>query len=77
MLSKFLNNFNKKKQSRNKRRNIHKNWFLDANILTDNSTKLVGQSKKMRKNDCFMQEDDPNFFTIPESRNLKFGKWNR
>lgn len=77
MLSKFLNNFNKKKQSRNKQRNIHKNWFLDANILTDNSTKPVSQSKKMRKSDCFMQVTEPNFFIIPESRNPKFGKWNR
>ncbi|EOB3445287.1 hypothetical protein ACIJDA_002750 [Enterococcus faecalis] len=77
MLSKFLNNFNKKKQSRNKQRNIHKNWFLDANILTDNSTKPISQSKKMRKNACFMQVTDANFFIIPESRNPKFGKWNR
>lgn len=77
MLSKFLNNFNKKKQSRNKQRNIHKNCFLDANILTDNSTKPVSQSKKMRKNACFMQVTDANFFIIPESRNPKFGKWNR
>ncbi|EOI6534604.1 hypothetical protein ACMUWJ_002934 [Enterococcus faecalis] len=73
MLSKFLNNFNKKKQSRN----IHENWFLDANILTDNSTKPISQSKKMRKNACFMQVTDANFFIIPESRNPKFGKWNR
>lgn len=73
MLSKFLNNFNKKKQSRN----IHENWFLDANILTDNSKKPVSQSKKMRKSDCFMQTPDFNFFIIPESRNPKFGKWNR
>lgn len=58
MLSKFLNNFNKKKQSRN----IHENWFLDANILIDNSTKPVSQSKKMRKSDCFMQVTDSNFF---------------
>ncbi|EGO8443908.1 hypothetical protein DW615_13490 [Enterococcus faecalis] len=77
MLSKFLNNFNKKKQSRNKRRNIHENWFLDANILIDNSTKPISQSKKMRKSDCFMQPPDPHFFTLPESRNPKFGKWNR
>ncbi|EHM3061841.1 hypothetical protein KGA00_002515 [Enterococcus faecalis] len=77
MLSKFLNNFNKKKQSRNKRRNIHENWFLDANILTDTSIEHVSQLKKMRKSDCFTQEDNPNFFIIPESRNPKFGKWNR
>nr|ARO46289.1 hypothetical protein [Enterococcus faecalis] len=77
MLSKFLNNFNKKKQSRNKQRNIHKNWFLDANILIDNSTKPVSQSKKMKKSDCFIQAPDSNFFTLPESRNSKFGKWNR
>ncbi|MFB5505778.1 hypothetical protein ACE40A_13260 [Enterococcus faecalis] len=77
MLSKFLNNFNKKKQSRNKRKNIHENWFLDANILTDNSAKPISQSKKMRKSDCFMQVPDTNFFIIPESRNPKFGKWNR
>ena len=62
MLSKFLNNFNKKKQSRNKRKNIQENWFLDANILTDTSIEHVSQSKKMRKSDCFMQVTDSNFF---------------
>lgn len=72
MLSKFLNNFNEKK-SINKRKNIHENWYLDTNILTDNSTEHVSQSKKMRKSDCFIREDDPNFFTIPESRNPKCG----
>lgn len=51
--------------------------FLDANILTDNSAKPISQSKKMRKSDCFMQVPDTNFFIIPESRNPKFGKWNR
>lgn len=73
MISKVLNNFNKKRQSRNKRKNIQENWYLDANILTDNSIEHVSQSKKMRKSDCFTQEDDPNFFTIPESRNSKSG----
>ncbi|WP_242384602.1 hypothetical protein [Enterococcus faecalis] len=71
MFSKFLNNLSGIK-SRNKRKNIYENWFLDANILTDNSTKPVSQSKKMRKSDCFMQAPDPNFFTLPESRNPKF-----
>ncbi len=79
MLSKFLNNFSSKK-SRKKRKSIHENWYLDAenwyldpNILTDNSTERVSQSKKMKKSDCFIQGDDPNFFIIPESRSPKYG----
>ncbi|EOK05934.1 hypothetical protein [Enterococcus faecalis] len=72
MLSKFLKNFSGKK-SRKKRKSIHENWFLDPNILTDNSTEHVSQSKKMKKSDCFIQGNDPNFFTIPESRSHKYG----
>ncbi|EPE2450293.1 hypothetical protein ACSHCD_002496 [Enterococcus faecalis] len=72
MLSKFLNNFSGKK-SRKKCKNIHENWYLDPNILTDNSTEHVSQSKKMKKSDCFIKGNDPNFFIIPESRSPKYG----
>ncbi|EOH1637242.1 hypothetical protein ACLSNP_002518 [Enterococcus faecalis] len=72
MISKFLNNFSSKK-SRKKRKNIHKNWYLDSSIYNENSTEHISQSKKMKKSGCFIQGDDPNFFTIPESRSPKYG----
>lgn len=37
MLSKFLNNYNKKKQVRNRFKNIHGNCYLDINKMKENS----------------------------------------
>lgn len=71
MLSKFLNN-NKKKQGRNRFKNIHENCYLDINKMKENSINHVDQSKKMKKSDCFIQ-DASNFLIIPESRNPKCG----
>ncbi|MGM0122500.1 hypothetical protein IGK56_002735 [Enterococcus sp. AZ152] len=72
MLSKFLNN-NKKKQGRNRFKNIHENCYLDINKMKENFINHVDQSKKMKKSDCFIQEDASNFLIIPESRNPKCG----
>lgn len=73
MLSKFLNNYNKKKQVRNRFKNIHGNCYLDINKMKEISINHVDQSKKMKKIDCFIQEDASNFLIIPESRNPKCG----
>ena len=72
MLSKFLNN-NKKKQGRNRFKNIHENCYLDINKKKENSINHVDQSKKIKKSDCFIQEDASNFLIIAESRNPKCG----
>lgn len=42
--------------------------------MKENSINHVDQSKKMKKSDCFIKEDDAsNFLIIPESRNCKYG----
>ncbi len=73
MLFKFLNKYNKKKQNRNELKNIYGDFYLNANKLNENSLKHVSQSKKMKRSDCFIQEDASNFLIIPESRNPKCG----
>lgn len=70
MFSKFLNKYNKKKQTRNRFKNIYENCYLDINNMKEKSIKNIIQSKK---SDCFIQENDSNFLTIPESRNSKCG----
>ena len=73
MLTKFLKKHNKKKQIGNRFKNIHENCYLDINKMKENSINHVDQSKKMKKSDCFIQEDASNFLVIPESRNPKCG----
>lgn len=55
MFSKFLNKYNKKKQTRNRFKNIHENCYLDINNMKEKSIKNIIQSKK---SDCFIQEND-------------------
>lgn len=44
MFSKFLNNYNKKKQVRNRFKNIHEKCYLDINKMKKNSINHVDQS---------------------------------
>ena len=61
MFSNFLNNYHKKKQSRNGLKNSHEDCYFGANNLDEKFIKLVRQSKKVKKDTCFIQETDSNF----------------
>ena len=73
MFSKFLNKHNKKIQNRNELKNIYGEFYLNANKLNENALKHVSQSKRIKRSDCFIQEDTSNFLIIPKSRNPKCG----